>query len=78
MAAATQVGPQLLHRDKVIMWSFPGDRDYPQTPWVLADVQRPSYPFANIAAQQADVQARVANGYKIVFEDDGWVVLHKG
>ncbi len=78
VASATQVGPQLLHRDRVIMWSFPGDRDYPQTPWVLADVQRPSYPFASIAAQQADVQARLARGYKIVFEDDGWVVLHKG
>jgi uncharacterized membrane protein len=78
VAAATQVGPQLLHRDKVIMWSFPGDRDYPQTPWVLADVQRASYPFASVAAQQADVQARIAKGYKVVFEDDGWVVLHKG
>lgn len=78
VASATQVGPQLLGRDRVIMWSFPGDRDYPQTPWVLADIQRPSYPFANIAAQQADVQARLKAGYKIVYEDDGWVVLHKG
>ena len=78
VASATQVGPQLLGRDRVIMWSFPGDRDYPQTPWVLADTKRPSYPFASIEAQQADVQARVEAGYKIVFEDDGWVVLHKG
>jgi len=78
VASATQVGPQLLGRDRVIMWSFPGDRDYPQTPWVLADTKRPSYPFASIDAQQADVQARVKAGYKVVYEDDGWVVLHKG
>jgi len=78
VASATQVGPQLLGRDRVIMWSFPGDRDYPQTPWVLADTKRPSYPFASIEAQQADVRARVKAGYKIVYQDDGWVVLHKG
>ena len=78
VAAATQIGPHLLSRDKVIMWSFPGDRGYPQTPWVLADVKRASYPFVNIAAQQADVAQREAAGYQVVYQNDGWVVLHKG
>jgi uncharacterized membrane protein len=78
VAAATQIGPHLLSKDKVIMWSIPGDRGYPQTPWVLADVQRPSYPWATVADQKADVATMLTEGYQIVFEDDGWVVLHKG
>lgn len=77
VAAATQVGPQLLDRDKVIMWSIPGDRDYPDTPWVLADVQRASYPFSSVDAQKSDVQWMLTEGYRIVFQDDGWVVLHR-
>jgi hypothetical protein len=45
---------------------------------VLADVKRPSYPFLTVADQQDDVNTMVAEGYKIVFEDDGWIVLHRG
>lgn len=75
VAAASQVGPQLLHKDKVIMWSFPGDRGYPATPWVLANVDRISWPFPNMAVQQADVNAMLADGYHVVFQDDGWLVL---
>jgi uncharacterized membrane protein len=75
VAAASAVGPQLLHKDKVIMWSFPGDRGYPATPWVLAYVGYRSYPFANVAAQQADVDGKLADGYHVVFQDDGWIVL---
>ena len=78
VAAATQIGPHLLERDRVIMWSFPGDRSYPDTPWVLADVQRTSYPFSSIAAQQADVEWLKTKGYRVVFQLDGWVVLHQG
>lgn len=77
VAAATQVGPQLLHKDKVIMWSVPGDRGYPDTPWVLADIARPSYPFPTVEAQQQRVLNEIADGYKVVFSDDGWVVLYK-
>jgi uncharacterized membrane protein len=78
VAAATQIGTHLLSKDKVIMWSTPGDRGYPQTPWVLADIQRPSYPFLTVDDQLDDVNAMIAEGYVVVFEDDGWVVLNKG
>jgi uncharacterized membrane protein len=78
VAAATQIGPHLLSRDRVIMWTFPGDRHYPDTPWVIADVQRASYPFKSIEAQQADVEWLQTKGYQVVFQLDGWVVLHKG
>ena len=60
------------------MWSVPGDRGYPATPWVLADVKRPSYPWATVGDQQAAVAVLITQGYEVVFEDDGWVVLHKG
>lgn len=82
VAAATQVGPQLLGRDKVVMWVPPGDRGYPPAPWVLADVQRQVYPFKGhtaqeqIAAQRAEVQRLESKGYRIVFQRDGWIVLH--
>lgn len=78
VAAAAQIGTHLLSKDKVIMWSTPGDRGYPATPWVLADVQRPSYPWATVADQKAAVATLVGDGYQVVFEADGWVVLHKG
>ena len=78
VAAATQIGPHLLSKDKVIMWSIPGDRGYPQTPWVLADIKRPSYPWPTVGDQQAAVAVMLTEGYQVVFEDDGWVVLHKG
>lgn len=76
VAAAAQAGPRLLHKDKVILWSTPGDRHYPATPWVLADVRRPCYPFTDLAAQRAAVRLLQTRGYRVVFEDDGWVVLH--
>jgi uncharacterized membrane protein len=77
VAAATQLGPQLLSRDKVVMWTFPGDRGYPDAPWVVADTSRKSYPFSSVEAQQADVQWLQTKGYRIVFQQDGWVVLHE-
>lgn len=79
VAAATQIGPQLLSRDRVIMWDFPGDRDYPLTPWVVADVARRSFPFSGVTEQQADVQWLMKyEGYKVVYQEDGWIVLHQG
>lgn len=76
VASATQIGPHLLSRDKVVLWGPPGDRHYPPAPWVLADVQRASYPFKNVAAQQIEVQRLESAGYEVVFQRDGWIVLH--
>jgi uncharacterized membrane protein len=76
VAASATIGPQLLHKDKVIMWSIPGDRGYPATPWILADNKRSTYPFASVAAQRADIANLEAHGYQVVYQDDGWIVLH--
>jgi uncharacterized membrane protein len=78
VAAATQVGPQLLSRDRVILWDSPGDRGYPDAPWVVADVARFSWPFPNVQAQQADIEYLKLKGYQIVYQEDGYVVLHQG
>jgi uncharacterized membrane protein len=78
VAAATQLGPQLLSRDRVIMWDFPGDRYYPPTPWVVADVARSSFPFKTVAQQRDDVAWLEREGYRVVYQEDGWVVLHQG
>jgi hypothetical protein len=60
------------------MWTYPKDRDYPATPWVIADTQRLSPPFPSIAAQKDDVRILFSEGYRVVFQDDGFIVLHKG
>lgn len=78
VAAATNVGPQLLSRDRVVLWAVPGNRGYPDAPWILADVSRPSWPFINVAAQQADVEYLKLKGYQVVFQEDGYLVLHQG
>ena len=77
VAAADAVGPQLLDRDRVILWTCPGDRDYPAAPWILADTGRASPPFPSVAAQAADVRLLLARGYRVMFQDDGYIVLHR-
>lgn len=78
VAAATRVGPQLLSRDRVILWAIPGNRGYPDAPWVIADVTRLSWPFVNVAAQKTDVAYFENKGYQVVFQEDGFLVLHQG
>lgn len=78
VAAATAVGPQLLSRDRVILWDEPGDRGYPDAPWVIADSARSSWPFPTMAAQKTDIQYLEHKGYQVVFQEDGYLVLHQG
>jgi len=78
VAAAAKIGPQLLSRDRVILWDAPGDRGYPDAPWVIADIERYSWPFPSLAAQQADVEYFKLKGYQVVFQEDGYLVLHQG
>jgi uncharacterized membrane protein len=78
VAAAAKIGPQLLSRDRVILWDAPGDRGYPDAPWVITDIERYSWPFPSLAAQQADVEYFKLKGYQVVFQEDGYLVLHQG
>lgn len=66
------LGPQLSDRTTVLLLDF-----LPRwAPWVVVDTQRPNFPFCTAQEQQQRVPYLTAHGYRIVFQDDGYVVLH--
>ena len=71
--AVNNVGPALTGRATVLLWE-PRDHD---APWVVADIQRLAYPFPSLEDQQAKVPQLQDAGYRVVFERDGYVVLHR-
>jgi uncharacterized membrane protein len=78
VAVAAQIGPLVTPHAKVFMWSYPGDRSpVDQPPWVLADVKRVSSPWRSVADQKKRVEELIGLGYAVVYERDGYVVLHK-
>jgi uncharacterized membrane protein len=74
--AANNVGPQLSGRDTVLMW----DGEHPPlgSPWIVADVAHTELTFKDVRAERARVTELRAEGYKIVFERRGFIVLHRG
>jgi uncharacterized membrane protein len=77
VAAADYLGPQLSRRDTVLLWDGDGYTPPYAAPWVVADVQRPEFSFGGLAKQRADVADLRQHGYQVVFERDGYVVLHR-
>ncbi|HZC27128.1 MAG TPA: DUF2079 domain-containing protein [Actinopolymorphaceae bacterium] len=71
--AVNNVGPALTGRATVLLWE-PRAHD---VDWVVADTQRPAYPFSSLDEQAAKPDQLVAAGYRIVFQRDGYVVLHR-
>ncbi len=71
--AANHIGPMMTHRTTVLLWE-PGSRS---APWVVADLSQWTYPWRSAADQGRAVSARQADGYRIVFSADGFVVLHR-
>jgi uncharacterized membrane protein len=77
VAAPNVPGGHLTNRDKVILWSWFGDRGFTfEAPWILADVQRPTFPFASLDAQRRRVDELKGKGYQVVYDRDGYIVLH--
>jgi uncharacterized membrane protein len=72
VATANNLGPQLTERTTVLLW----DQLPRWTPWVVADVSRPVFPFCSVAQQQSLVGYLLGHGYQQVFSDAGYVVLH--
>lgn len=72
VSAANNLGPQLTSRTTVVLW----DRLPRWTPWVVADVLRPVFPFCGVSDQLDQVEYLEAHGYRRIFTDDGYVVLH--
>jgi uncharacterized membrane protein len=75
VGAATDVAAELSGRDTVVQWN--GERPSLGSPWIVADVQRHVLNFPSVLAQSQDVGLLSRSGYKIVFERDGYVVLHR-
>jgi uncharacterized membrane protein len=74
--AANDVGPELSSRDTVLLWD--GERKPLGAPWVVADVQLHVMTFADITAQVQRVDQLVRSGeYRIVFQRDGYIVMHR-
>jgi hypothetical protein len=77
VAAANFVGPELSRRDTVLLWDGDGYTPPFAAPWVVADVQRREMTFGGLARQSADVAYLRQHGYRVVFERDGYIVLHR-
>ncbi len=73
--AANSLGPELSSRDTVLMWD--GEQPPLGDPWIVADTQHKELTFASLSAERARVALLMRSGYKIVFQDDGYVVLHR-
>jgi uncharacterized membrane protein len=72
VSAANHLGPALSGRATVLLW----DQVTRWTPWVAADVGRPEFPFCTVAVQRKTVSALEAAGYQVVYQDDGYLLLH--
>ncbi|HKN97462.1 MAG TPA: DUF2079 domain-containing protein [Pseudonocardiaceae bacterium] len=70
--AANTLGPALTGRATVVLW----DQVPRWAPWVVADTTTRRFPFCDVAQQRARVAFLVTHGYRIVFADDGFQVLH--
>ncbi|WP_245647063.1 DUF2079 domain-containing protein [Microtetraspora niveoalba] len=69
--AANYVGPALTGRTRVLLW----DRRPRWAPWVVADTGRKTFPFTGLDEQRARVDLLRRNGYQVVYDRDGYVVL---
>ncbi|MEV7006990.1 DUF2079 domain-containing protein [Streptosporangium sp. NPDC051022] len=72
--AANYLGPALTSRTRVLLW----DREPRWAPWVVAETGRKTFPFTTLDEQLARVETLRNNGYRVVFERDGYLVLRRG
>lgn len=71
--AANGVGPALTSRARVLLW----DERSRGAPWVVAYVGRLEFPFPSVADQRRRVAELEAAGYRTVFRQSGYIVLHR-
>ena len=75
--AVNNLGPQLSGRDTVLLWDGDGQHGPLRPPWVVADVARQAFTFASLSQQKQNVAALLRSGYRVAFQRDGYVVLHR-
>jgi uncharacterized membrane protein len=78
VAAADNLGPQLSARDTVLLWDGDGDTPPLAAPWVVASVSQPQFTFTGVREQRQRVALLERDGYRVVFQSHGYVVLHRG
>ena len=76
VAAVDYLGPPLSARDTVLLWVADETPSARAAPWVVADVRTPQFTFASVTEQQQHVALLERRGYKVVYERDGYIVLH--
>ena len=75
--AVDNLGPQLSARDTVLLWDGDGSTPVLGSAWVVANVSRPQFTFASVREQRQRVALLERHGYQVVFQRDGYVVLHR-
>ena len=71
--AVNALGPHLTARTTVLLL----DATPRGAPWVVADVDQQSFPFTSMDEQRERVGRLRGQGYAVVFERAGYVVLHR-
>ncbi len=71
--ASNNLGPALSGRDTVLLL----DGTPRWAPWVVGDTLGLDFPFCSPGQQAQELAYLRANGYTLVFADDGYVVLHR-
>jgi hypothetical protein len=71
--AVNHVGPHLSARDTVLLWE---DKP-PVAPWIVADTARIAFPWGSPDRQRQRVDELKLVGYQVVFDREGYVVLHR-
>jgi uncharacterized membrane protein len=75
--AVNNLGPQLSGRDTVLLWDGDGGTPPLGAPWVVANITEQQFTFRSVADQQQRVALLERNGYRVVFQSDGYLVLHR-
>jgi uncharacterized membrane protein len=75
--AVDNLGPQLSARDTVLLWDGDGSTPPLGSPWVVANVRQLQFTFYSLREQRQRVALLERNGYRVVFQRDGYVVLHR-
>ena len=76
--ATDNLGPQLSARDTVLLWDGDGSTPPLGAPWVVANVRHSQFTFlGGVREQRQRVAFLESNGYQVIFQRDGYVVLHR-
>jgi uncharacterized membrane protein len=75
--AVNNLGPHLTARDTVLLWDGDGHTPPLGSPWVVANVRRLQFTFSSVREQRQRLALLERSGYRVVFQRDGYVVLHR-